>query len=390
LFGVKTIGMMFTGLVAAFCNSCTQQQVTGSVAEHSVVEGSRYAEEVAAQSPFETVEISWSEAENLMKKRNQDYRSAASAYQEAIEHQPLVQKLTSEMKGAVTVSFSDVLKPKSLVAMLNEPVTQIPKQLASLSKIKDISHSAEEKAWQHTEESVDAKLKMREKKVKLQTLLRTGELLDGEMSKLKAAPPLPEDAPPKLEKTLDSWRGELRNERKQWLGEVRDFFNAEYSDVHFVKDDSGLPTYRNTRRPDLSKWERWCQLRRSKELVKVLKKVHSEEKPTVPGTRMVKSKLAAMFNEENGKEPILAVTSVRGEVRKLIQNWREMKEAQKEAEELESKEAETSFESIAQVNQRKAIFNFRQKEIEHRANVWLMDEQCWDETAAASVANFGR
>jgi hypothetical protein len=375
--------MMFVGILLVLCCSCAQQQVTESVAEHAVVEGTRYAEEVAAQSPFETVEISWSEAENLMKKRNEDYRSAASAYQEAIEQQPIVQKLTSEMKGAVTVSFSDVLRPKSLLAMLNEPVTQIPKQLASLSKIKDISHSAQKKAWQHTEESVDAKLKMREKKVRLQKLLLTGELLDGEMSKLKSAPPLPDEASPKLEKTLNSWRGELKNERRQWLGEVRDFFNAEYSDVHFVKDGSGLTTYRNTKRPDLTRWERWCRLRRSKELVKVLKKAHAEDKPAVPGTRMVKSKLASMLNREEGVEPMLSVTSLRGEVRKLIQNWREMKKAQEKAEELESKREDVSFESIAEVNERKTIFNLRQQEIKHTAKVWMMDERCWDETAAS-------
>lgn len=348
------------------------------MAEQAVVENRRYAREVTAQSPFDTVEMSWSEAEELMKKRNPDYLVAQSAYQKAIEQKPVVKNLTDEVKDAVSISFGDVLKPRSLLEAINEPVTQLPKQLASLGKIKDISHKMEGSAWKHTVESVDAELKMREERVKLQQLLRTGELIDTEMARLESAPPLPADADPKLAEALKAWRGQLRDERKKWLGEVRDFFNAEYRDVRFVKDRSGLPTYRDSDRPDLTKGDRWCRLKRSKDLVTVLRKAHEQSKPAVPGTRLVTRKLAEMVHgDEVEPGPAIKPETVRGEVRALIRNWREMKDAQEQARGLERENAAGPFDSIARVDQCQTLYKLRQQEIRHSVMVWMMDEQCW-------------
>ncbi|MBK1833767.1 hypothetical protein [Roseibacillus ishigakijimensis] len=375
---MKTKVPLLLAAISALCVSCVQHQVTTSVAEHAVVEGSRYAEEVAAQSPFETKEMSWREAAELMKVRNHDFLAAKEAYQEANEKQPLVQKLTTEVKSAVNVSFGDLLKPQSVLKLLNEPVTQVPKRLASMSKLKDISHSAETSAWQHTASSVDAELKMRAEKVKLQELLREGHLLDSELQLVEAAPPLPQDADPKLRKSVQDWKNKLTTERQKWLNEVRNFFNAEYGDVKFVKDESGLPTYRNVEKPDLTQWERWCQLRRSKELVKVLQKAHKADKPAIPGTDMVKNKLASfMTGDEDNPDLVLDTQSVRNEVRQLIQNWREMKEAQEKARSLEQQATDSDFGSIAGINRRQSIFNFRQREIQHASQVWLRDESCW-------------
>ena len=349
-----------------------------SVTVHAAVEGKRYADEVEAQSPFETVEMSWSEASQLMRKRNREYIAAKTAYAKATKEKPVVQSLTKEVKSAVSLSFSDVLKPQALLKTLNEPVTQLPKQLASMSKLKDISHSMEGSAWKYTAESVNAELKMREKNVKLQQLLRTGELIDAEIKRIDSAPPLPEGSDPKLVEALKNWQGKLSGERKKWLGEVRDFFNAEYSDVHFVRDVSGLPNYRKTVRPDLTEWNRWCGLHRSKELVTVLQSAHEKSKPAVPGAEIVSKKFSEIFqDEEDLPKPVLKPELVRSEVRTLIQNWREMKEAQVKALSLESEEEAVAFDSIDRVNKRQNIYKLRQQEIQHSVVVWMMDEKCW-------------
>ena len=371
--------MMLLGPMVALMTSCVQQHIKESVTEHSVVEGTRYAKEVSAQSPFDTVEMSWSEAAELMKVRNHDYREALSSYIQANEEKPLLQQLTMNVKGTVKISASDVLKPQALIKMLNEPVSQIPKQLASLSKIKDISHTAETDAWKHTEVAVDAEIKMRENKVKLQGLLRTGELIDGEIENLESATPLPAETDPKVALSVKKWEANLQTERGKWLSQVRDFFNAEYKDVHFVKDASGLPTYKNVKRPDLTEWERWCQLKRSKELVSGLAKAHKKGKPALPGTTLVTDKISTMLHlGETDAKPVRNTESVRSEARQLIQNWREMKEAQKKAEALEAEEKSPSFVSLAHVAKRQTIFNLRRQEIRNVSVIWMMDEQCWD------------
>lgn len=376
---MKTITMIFLGLIAGLTSSCVQQQVKDSVTEHSAIEVKRYAKEVSAQSPFDTVKMSWSEAAELMKVRNHDYREAVSAYTRANEERPLLQQLKQNVKGTVKISAGDALNPQALIKMLNEPVTQIPKQLASLSKIKDISYTAETDAWKHTAVAVDAEIKMRENKIKLQSLLRTGELIDGEMENLESASPLPEDTDPKVAQSVKVWETNLQTERGKWLSQVRDFFNAEYSDVQFVKDASGLPTYKNVKRPDLSNGERWCQLKRCKELVGGLAKAHQEGKPALPGTTLVTDKIGTLLHLE-GKDTELVrdAESVRNEARKLIQNWREMKKAQKKATELEADEKSPSLLSVADVTKRQTIFNLRRQEIQHASIVWMMDELCWE------------
>ncbi|MDB4400468.1 hypothetical protein N9Z85_03035, partial [Akkermansiaceae bacterium] len=312
-----------------------------SVTEHSVVEGAIYAEEVSAQSPFDLVEMSWSEAAELMKVRNHDYSEALSAYEQANEEQPLLQQFTQNVRGTVKISAGEALNPQSLIKMLNEPVTQIPKQLASLSKIKDISHTAKTDVWKHAAVAVDAEIKMRENKVKLQSLLRTGELIDGEIENIKSAMPLPASTNPKVAESVRKWQAILQSEKGKWLAQVRDFFDAEYSDVHFVKDASGLPTYKNVKRPDLTKWARWGQLKRSKELVSGLAKAHQTEKPALPGATLVTDKINTMLHlGETETKPVRSTESVRSEARQLIQSWRAMKEAQKKAEALEAEALE--------------------------------------------------
>lgn len=358
--------------------ACVQQHVSESLAEQAVLEGRRYADEVEAQSPFDTVEIDWSEAEALMEKRNRRYVAARLKHAEAIEEKPVVNQLTHEVKEAVSVSIDDVLNPGALIESLRSPAANLPKQLASLGKFKDISHQVEQSAWDQTAAAVEAEMAMRREKVKLHRLLRMGELIDAELGRLESAPPPAPDADPKLAAALKAWHGELKQERKTWLTEVRDLFDAEYHDVRFVRDRTALPTYEKADHPDLGEWRRWCRLRRSKELVTVLQKAHADRKPAVPGTELVKDRLEQIIHPEDaGADPVRDTASLRSEVRSPIQNWREMKEAQLEAQRLEETEDSPHFENLARVGTRQTIFKLRREEIEHASVVWMMDERCW-------------
>lgn len=373
------IAIALPALAVVFCGGCVRKKVNESVAKHTVAEGSRFAREVSSQSPFETVEMSWSQASRRMRERNRGFIRARAAYERANEQRPVVKRLTREVKDSVEISFGEALDTESLLAMLNEPVTEIPKQLASLAEIKDIAHSAEGKAWEHTANSIEARLEMREQRIELHRLLRTGALLDRERDKLEAAAPLPEDAGAKFRKSFNSWRKELDGKREDWLGKVRDFFEAEYGDVRFIEDGTGLPTYRDTEEPDFTEWKRWCKLERSGKMVGVLKKSHRNDQPVVPGSELVTNKLAGMFGDEDAEaETVLETDSIRGQVRELIRHWREMKQAQEEADRLKSEGAPGSPDGVAAVKRRRAIFEARQREIKHLRIVWMMDEQCWD------------
>lgn len=362
-------------LVAA--SGCVQQRVEESVTEHARVEGNRYAQEVKAQSPFQTVEMRWSEADKLMEKRNPSFVAARSKYQEAKKKKPVVREMTEEIKGAVDLSIGDVFKPDALLESIRTPATQLPKQLASLGKIKNLSHEIEGNVWEDTVTSVDAEIEMRQERVKLHQMLRMGELIDRELSRVNSTSP-PEGSDPKLVSAFDAWRGQLRNEREKWLGEIRNFFDAEYHDVHFVKDKSSFPTYDNVRQPDLTEWQRWCHLNRSKELVALLRKGHDSSAPAIPGTRIVQEKINDLVrSDKQAPAATLQTSSIRNEVRSLIQHWREMKDAQAQAEGLENQDSTPCFEDLDRINRRQQIFKLRQQEIQHASAVWLMDEDCW-------------
>ena len=81
--------------------SCAQQEVTDCLGNHAQHEGLRYADEVAAQSPFETVEVSWSGALQLMEERNLAYRKAMNSYLAANQETPMVSQIRSQLKTSV-------------------------------------------------------------------------------------------------------------------------------------------------------------------------------------------------------------------------------------------------------------------------------------------------
>lgn len=376
--GVKAFPTTFLFLLSLLSIGCVHQQVVESVDEHVIIEGKRYAAEVEAQSPFEPVEISWRQAEDLMRKRNPTYRAAQANHAKALEETPLVEELTEQVKDVAGISFGDLLKPDKLALSLQAPVTQLPKQLASVSKLKNLSHQIEQDTWEKMVQSVTTEMMMREQEVKLQRLLRTGGLIDHEMAFVRSAPQSSQEPDPKFADARKKWCQRLDKDRDAWLKEVRDFFDAEYYDVVFRKDDSGLPTYEGNDNPDLAEWNRWCRLSRSRELVGVLREAHKKSKPTVPGTALVTGKLGGMLNMDLGKDEALREpASVRAEVRKLIRSWREMKEAQTKAGQLEAEGPPDEINNVAEIGKRQTIYELRRREIQHASVVWMMDESCW-------------
>lgn len=354
--------------VGVFLTSCAQQQVARRVNDHAQHEGVRYADEVAAQSPFQTLEVSWSGAAALMEERNLGYRKAVETLQQSAVEKPVFAQIRNQLQASVR----DTLKPNAIVNSLQDPVVGLSKQLDSISGIKDISHDMQQAAWGKEGEAVAAKVQMRKERVRLYALLSKGELINNELKRIELDPlasPTGPDA--QLLPAYQKWSAKVKDERAQWLVEVRDFFNAEYLDVRFKRDDSAMPLYRDVKAPDLSEWQRWCFLNRSQGLVQRLMSKHKESKPAVPGTRMVRARVAEVLEQQPEYDVELNTDQVRSEVRKLIRSWRGMKRAQTELSQLELVAPTNTLERA------KKIYQLRHKEVEHASVVWLLDEQCW-------------
>jgi len=370
---MKTLAVSLAGICLT---GCVQTRLAGSVTEAHEIESRQYATEVAAQSPFKTVEMRWSEAARLMENRNHAFANARKTHDETLARKSEAVGITRTIGTTVTGSIGEVLNPGALLDTLRDPTKHVPKQLASLGRIKDISHTLEQGAWNDASTALDAELAMRRERVRLHRLLRTGELLDAESRHLQAAPDATDN--PELAKALAEWRAALRQERETWLAEVRDLFDAEYHDVRFIRDGSGLPTYRDIDEPDLADADRWCRLARSKEIVDILAKSHADDKPVVPGATLVTNRLSGMFRtEDDTSRQIRSDDAARREARALIKSWRDMKRAQREAASLEEHHAEPGFNTPADVAARRRILAHRKAEIENAAVIWMMDEHCW-------------
>jgi len=373
--------LIYTASCMLILIGCVNQNITSPLVKTTKVEGRRYAKEVDEQSPFKTVEIPWIEAGELIKERNPSFISASTSYSEALIGKPLVSELTREVKTTVAESIGSIFDIDNLVSTFKKPSFEIPKQVVSISRLKDVNHEVKKDAWEDAGKSIDAELQMRKVEVQLHRLMRTGQLIDREMLNASRAPKLDPDSvntDPKFPGALAAWQASLKSERSNWLTEVRDLFDAEYHDVRFIPDDSGLPTYRNADNPDLGKWKRWCHLGRSKELISQLTKSHTDNKPTLPGTAFVTKSLKQMVNKKDGPVPIVRKTdSVRKEVRTLIQSWRSMKETQEQADLLEEMSGDLPILTQGEIKARQKIFQLRKAEIRYVSVVWLLDEDCW-------------
>ncbi len=368
---------LLSAAVTTLFVSCAQQEVAVSVDNHAHHEGLRYADEVAAQSPFQTLEMSWSGAKGLMAERNLAYRKAMKSYRTAHAEVPMLKQIRDQLKDSVGVSLGDVLKPQALVKSFQDPIAGLPKQLGSISALKDISHEMEQDVWDNAGDSVEARLLMRTEQVKLYSLLCRGEVIDRELERIEAEKLDPEsELDPKVKVAQSKWLTRVEKDRDGWIREVRDFFNAEYHDVRFRKDASAKPSYRNVSAPDLSEWQRWCFLNRSQSVVTALQQQHKKSKPTVPGTRAVKAKVNEILNKREEYAVTLSTDKVRGEVRNLISNWREMKRTQAELKSLDFGASQSGDPKLDLASAQK-VYALRNQEIKHISVVWMMDEDCW-------------
>ena len=369
------------GILSLLLVSCASQQVSESIADLSAIEGQRFAHEVAAQSPFETQEIRWSEATALMELRNSAFRNASRTYHLAREEHSKTNEVTNQLKDVLIESLDDTFNADALAKSLQNPVSQLPKQFATLTKVKDLSHRIERKEWEKANEVVEAELTMRRERVKLHRLLQTGGLIDAELARLRGVTWPDAEADSKWHAAMVDWRAHLLAARQQWLEAVRDLYDAEYHDVKFIADAPGLPRYEDVEQPDLSDGQRWCQLPRKRELVELLNKAHQQRKPSVPGATAVTDKLADIV----GMETPAATTyrhegSLRQEVRGLIKNWRELKKTQKKANRLEENMADQPVQSASDAVAWKKYFDLRRAEIDHAAAIWALDESCWQDS----------
>lgn len=348
--------------------------------KHTEHEGRVYASEVLAQSPFETVKLSWRDARELMKVRNPQYRSAALSYNSATSATPLVKNFRTQMGDSIEDTVKGIVNPEDLAKTFKEPVTGLPKQLESISSLKDVSHKMAQTEWVKKENEIVSEKKMREQVVKLQALFRRSATLDRHLAWVEGVKSGGElDADTKKE--LVKFETKLKEDRKVWLNEVRDFFNAEYYDVQFVQGGTVMPNYSDVVQPDFTEWQRWGTLGRVESLAGALKNEHEKSKPAIPGTALVMDKLTMMMNDGDRKlDAELDTQNVRNSVRSLIRSWRGMKLAQQKAAKIrtEIKPLEDSAAAgKALVSKRQELYSLEQKEIQYAKVVWMMDEKCW-------------
>lgn len=367
------------GVIALMGVSCVQQKVVKSIEKHKIHEGKIYANEVKAQSPFEKVRMDWKTARNLMLKRNVKYREAWGGFVEASEEVSLARNIGGHVGSGLGNTIKNVADPDKLAKSLKSPVTSLPKQFESLGSIKNLSHEMASTAWSRKGKALDCRRKMREEEVKLQVFFKRSELLEEHLKWVSSVKEKEMD--PKAKEGLVKFERKLKSERKKWLDDVRDFFNAEYLDVELSGGAPGMADYRGVTEPDFSDWKRWGALNRVNALAKVLKEQHNESKPMIPGTTMVKEKLGGVLNLADQYEAEIATQDVRGSVRKLIRSWRGMKQAQARSAELQAmeKEGDEGLLDAAMVSRRVALYEAQKQAVDHAREVWLLDERCWSE-----------
>jgi len=340
--------------------------------------GQNYARELEAQSPFKKISLSWGEATELMKERNPQYQKAVASQIEAERSNGLVKNFTHEVKKSLTNTATQTLNPQEIAKALNNPVGELPKRLKSLTDLKNISHSLEQKEWARVGQSVDAEKSTRKEMVKLHVLFRQEKVIEDQRVLLEKYEGLVKGKP-NLEKLLTKKRIKYEAQRKVWLNSVRDFFNAEYYDVDFKDTKESLTLYRNVADPKFHEWQRWCSLGHSQELAKELSKQHKDNKPAVPGMNSLKTSLGIKQFQSNLAASEEKQAGLRGEVRTMLQKWRELKNTQTKITELKIKKADVDPEQITAqtIEESFKVYQFLQTEIKLVSYFWMLDEKCW-------------
>lgn len=283
------------------------------------------------------------------------------------------------MSASLSETVRGMIEPEEMMRALKDPVTSLPKKFESVASLKDVSHEMEQKEWGKEGKTIAAEMKRRQEVVRLQVLFRMGSLIDRQLDwveKMRGNEGFDPAAKPELGKFI----AKLTEDRKKWLGEVRDFFNAEYYDVKLTGGDSAMADYETVTQPDFSDWKRWGVLNRKTALTKVLKTQHESQKPMIPGSKLVADQLDLMLTGETQPLAEIARQDVRADARLMIRSWREMKQAQKQADliksELVKMEAENALGKTA-VAKKTQLYALRNSEISFAKVVWMMDETCW-------------
>ena len=356
---------------------CATQEVKRELTQKVERKGETYSRELTAQSPFKKVEMSWREASELMKERNPKYRQAILDKEESLNKKGIVNNLTHEVRKSLTSSLQTTLNPSEIAKAMKDPVASLPRQLESITDLKNISHSLTQSEWGRVTQSVRADAAQRQEMVNLHVLFCQSENLEQAERELKM---MKDSDKLKANKVVDAELVKaqklLEKERSQWLDRVRDFFNAEYYDVELNAYQKRLSFYRDVTDPGFSDWRRWRMLENSDRLASEMQKQHDKDKPVLPGMNRLKenlgvSELRSQLAETSGVNQEMAK-----EVRQMLKNWRNLKSVQQKI--VAQNKAEVLDE--VRVNDLKRVttlYQLKKKELDHLKVFWMIDEECW-------------
>ncbi|MFT5905293.1 MAG: hypothetical protein ACI9E1_000889 [Cryomorphaceae bacterium] len=379
----KEILLRFAVLAVAALvfTQCATQEVKQELEQSVEMKGASFALELAAQSPFKKVEMSWREASELMKKRNPYYRQAIIDKEESRIKKGLVNNLTYEVRKSLSNSVQTTLNPGEIAKVMKSPVASLPMQLESITDLKNISHSLTQSEWGRVSQSVQADAAQRREMVNLHVLFCQSENLEKSERSLKKLISLLsalETVKPNKAMVVELAKSQalLKKDRGQWLDQVRDFFNAEYYDVEFNGYKSKLSFYREVTDPEFSDWKRWRVLEHSGRLVAELQKQHGDSKPALPGISRITQNLGVIGLRNNLAQPSNLNQGMAKEVRQMLKNWRDLKSVQQQI--AESKPYNETTPSVADLKRVTTVYQLKKSEIEQLKTFWMMDEKCWE------------
>ena len=368
-------------MLACLLTQCATHEVEQELKQNVTRKGEVYARELAAQSPFEKMEISWNEASELMKERNLKYRQALKDEVEASQKRGLVNNLTHEVRKSLTTSVQNTLNPSEIAKAMKDPVQSIPRQLESITDLKNITHSLTQSEWERVSQGVEAEMIQRKEMVNLHALFCQSEnlkRLKSDMALIAQSDKLEKGK--EVDKELVKLEKLMKKERGTWLDKVRDFFNAEYHDVELNNYTRKLSFYRGVDDPGFNEWERWAVLEYSDTVANEMKVSHQDAKPVLPGIVLLKEKFGVNDLRSQLASNGMPDNDTVSEVRKMLKNWRQLKSVQQEISELEVKVSNVANEEaikLADLKKVSKLYELKKQEVDYLKMLWLKDEQCW-------------
>jgi uncharacterized protein YajQ (UPF0234 family) len=277
------------------------------------------------------------------------------------------------------------LNPGEIAQAVKNPVASIPRQLESITDLKNISHSLTQSEWERVSQSVRADAVQRREIVSLHALFCQDENLvkaEKDLGTLVERLSTEDTAKPNkpMAEELAKAQAAIKNERAQWLNQVRNFFNAEYYDVEFTDYKKKLSFYREVTNPEFSDWKRWRMLENSDRLASELKEQHGKAKPALPGISLITHNLGLAELRSNLNQQNVFNQEMAKEVRQMLKSWRKLKYVQQKIVSSEvrfSQKAIEKYPSVADLKLITALYDLKKKEIEQLRAFWMIDENCW-------------